>query len=191
MCPCLPQGAIPAAGAICVDIRWQENGNYVFMMPNKITHTHTKYHYWCVQIISAQLCLCSHWSFLGEIGQVGCNKIFSKCSWLVRTGHIFMHICLFYIWSRHASQLNIFDENCIGYGLYDYYHPSIQESACIDYMPITSIWKNDGFLCWTSGPIKSYSISEKNNLAIFLIIYIFELRDDIYEIPHNMSGHND
>ena len=42
---------------------------------------------------------------------------------------------------RHASQLNIFDEKCIGYALYDYYHPSIQESACIDYMPITSIWK--------------------------------------------------
>ena len=82
---------------------------------------------------------------------------------------------------RHASQLNIFDENCIGYALYDYYHPSIQEYACIDYMPITSIWKNDGFLCWTSGPIKSYSISEKDNLGIFLIIQIFELRDDIYE----------
>ena len=58
-------------------------------------------------------------------------------------------------------------------------------------MPITSIWKNDGFLCWTSGPIKSYSISEKDNLAIFLIIRIFELRDDLYETPHNMSGHND
>ena len=150
MCPCLPQGAILAAGAICVDIRWQENGNYVFMLPNKITK---KYHYWWrVQIISAQLCLCSHWSFLGEIGQVGCNKIFSKWSWLVRTGHIFIHISLFYIWSRHASQLNIFDENCIGYALYDYYHPSIQESACFDYadyinlekgrFPLLNQWSN-------------------------------------------------
>ena len=132
------------------------------MVPNKITK---KYHYWCVQIISAQLCLYSHWSFLGEIGQVGCNKIFSKWSWLVRTGHIFIHMSLFYIWSRHANQLNIFDENCIGHALYDYYHPSIQESACIDYIPITSIWKNDGFLCWTSGPIKSYSISEKDLIS--------------------------
>ena len=98
----------------------------------------------------------------------------------------------FYFWSklsfwkvglaiRHASQLNIYDENCIGYALRDYYHPSIQESACIDYMPITSIWKNDGFLCWTSGPIKSYQTSEKDDLAIFLIIQIFELRYDIYE----------
>ena len=184
MCPCLPQGAIPAAGAICVDIRWQENWNYVFMVPNKITKKNAITDvYKSFQPSYACLWLCSHWSLLGKIGQVGCNKIFSKWSWLVRTGHSFIHISL-YIWIklsfwkiglaiRHASQLNIFDENCIGYALYDYYHPSIQVSACIDYMPITSIWKNDGFLCWTSGPIKSYLISEKDNLSIFLIIQIF------------------